>query len=62
MVDSESHRRRRLVKEAKWVRKTKTAIKQDEGNYELPRVCDDVIQRRFTDEVVFIRRRTFLQR
>ena len=37
-------RRRRIVKEAIWMRKTKTVINRDEGNYELPHVCDDVIQ------------------
>ena len=45
VVDRESHRRRRLVKEVIWIPKTKAAINQDEGNYELPHVYDDVIQR-----------------
>ena len=40
----ESHRRRRHVKEAMWIRKIKAAINRDEGNYELPHLYDDVIR------------------
>ena len=42
VVYMESHRRRRLVKEVTWTRKTEAVINQDEGNYELPHVYDDV--------------------
>ena len=38
----ESHRRRRHVKEAIRIRKTKAAINQDEGNYELPHMYDAI--------------------
>ena len=44
VVDRESHRRRRLVKEAVCIRKTEAAIYRDGGNYELPQVYDDIIQ------------------
>ena len=44
VADRESHRRRRLVKETIWIRKTKAAINRDEGIYELPHVYNDVIQ------------------
>ena len=53
MVDRESHGRRQVVdreshgrrkeKEAIWIRKTEAAINQDEGNYELPHIYNDVI-------------------
>ena len=36
VVDIESHRRRRHVKEAIWIRNTNAAINRDKGNYELP--------------------------
>ena len=45
VVDRESHRRRSLMKEAIWMRKTNAAINRDEGNYELPHVYDDVVRR-----------------
>ena len=35
----------RYIKEAIWIRKTRTPINRDEGNYELPHVYDDVNQR-----------------
>ena len=41
MVDRESYRRKRHVKEAEWIRKTEAAINTDEGNYELTHVYDD---------------------
>ena len=43
VVNIESHRRRH-VKEAVWIHKTKAAKNRDDGNYELPHVYDDVIQ------------------
>ena len=33
------------MKEAIWIHKTNAAINRDEGNYELPDVHDDVMQR-----------------
>ena len=44
MVDMESHRRRRHMKEAGYVRQA--VINQDKGNYKLPQVYNDVILRR----------------
>ena len=43
-VDKEPNRRIRHIKEAIWIRKARTPINRDEGNYELPHVYDDVIQ------------------
>ena len=45
IVDKEPNRRIRHIKEATWIRKTRTPINRDEGNYELPHVYDDIIQR-----------------
>ena len=45
IVDNEPNRRIRHIKEAIWIRTERTPIKRDEGNYELPQVYDDVIQR-----------------
>ena len=45
MVDREPHRKKRCLKEAICIRKTKAVINRDEGNYEHPHVYDDVIQR-----------------
>jgi len=36
-------RKKGQIKEAIWIRKTKTPINKDEGNYELPHVYDDII-------------------
>ena len=47
VLDRESHRRRRLVKEVIWICKNKAAINRDEDNYEIPHGS--------TDEVVLIR-------
>ena len=43
VLDKESHKRRRHVREALWIRRTEGAINRDEGNYELPHMYDDVI-------------------
>ena len=45
IVDKEPNRRIRHIKEAIWIRKARTPINRDEGNYELPHMCDYVIQR-----------------
>ena len=45
IVDKEPNRRIWHIKEAIWIRKTRTPINRDEGNYELPHVYDDVIKR-----------------
>ena len=45
IVDKEPNQRIRQIKEAIWIRKTRTPINRDEGNYELPHVYDDVIKR-----------------
>ena len=45
IVDKEPNRRIRHIKEAIWIRKARTPINRDEGNYELPHVYDDVIKR-----------------
>ena len=45
IVDKEPNRRIRHIKVAIWIRKARTPINRDEGNYELPHVYDDVIQR-----------------
>ena len=45
IVDKEPNRRIQHIKEAIWIRKTRTPINRDEGNYELPHVYDDVIKR-----------------
>ena len=52
IVDKEPNRRIRHIKEVIWIRKVRTPINRDEGNYELPHVYDDVIG---TDEVNVIR-------
>jgi len=43
MVNKESDRRTRQMKEANWIRKTTTTVNRDEGNYELPHMHDDII-------------------
>ncbi|KAI0230484.1 Centrosomal protein of 89 kDa [Lamellibrachia satsuma] len=45
IVDKEPNQRIRHIKEAIWIRKTRTPINRDEGSYQLPHVYDDVIQR-----------------
>ena len=45
IVDKEPNRRIRHIKEAIWIRKTRTPINRDEGNYELPHMYDNVIKR-----------------
>ena len=45
IVDKEPNRRIQHIKEAIWIRKARTPINRDEGNYELSHVYDDVIQR-----------------
>ena len=42
IVDKEPNKRTRQVKESIWIRKTKTSMNRDQGNYELPHVYDDV--------------------
>ena len=44
IVDKEPNQRIRQIKEAIWIRKDRTPINRDEGNYELPHVYDDIIQ------------------
>ena len=44
IVDKEPNRRIWQIKEAIWIRKARTPINRDEGNYELPHVYADVIQ------------------
>ena len=44
IIDKEPNRRIRQIKEAIWIRKTKTPINRDEGNHELPHVYDGVIR------------------
>ena len=43
MVDKESNRTTRQMKEANWIRKTTTTVNRDEGNYELLHMYDDSI-------------------
>ncbi|KAK2157858.1 hypothetical protein NP493_1847g00032 [Ridgeia piscesae] len=43
IIDKEPNKRTRQVKEAIWIRKTKTQMNRDEGKYEIPHVYDDVI-------------------
>ena len=42
VLDKEPNRRIRHIKEAIWIRKTRTPINRDEGNYELPHVYEEV--------------------
>ena len=42
IIDKEPNRRTRQIKEAIWIRKTKTPMNRDEGNYELSHVYDGV--------------------
>ena len=39
----ESNKRKRHVREAIWIRRTKNAINRDDGNYDLPHVYDVII-------------------
>ncbi len=43
VLDKESHKRRRHVREALWIRRTEGAINQDKGHYELPHMYDESI-------------------
>ncbi len=43
IVDRESQKKRRHVKESIWIRKTTGAFNRDEGNYDLSRAWDVVI-------------------
>ena len=43
IIDKEPNKRKRQVIESIWIRKTKTSMNRDGGNYELPHVYDDVI-------------------
>ncbi|KAK2176307.1 hypothetical protein NP493_672g01011 [Ridgeia piscesae] len=43
IIEKEPNRRTRQIKEAIWIRKTKTPTNRDEGNDQLPHVYDDVI-------------------
>ena len=43
IVDKESQRRKRHVKEAIWIKRTKGAINRDEGNYQLSHLYEGVI-------------------
>ena len=45
IVDKEPNQKIRHIKETIWLRNTRIPINRDEGNYELPDVYDDVIQR-----------------
>ena len=47
IIDKESNRRTRQIKEAIWIRKTKTPKNRDDGNYELPHLYDDVIRHKY---------------
>ena len=47
MVDWESHRWRRHVREATWTWKTEAAINRDEGNYELNKNLLDMLKEVF---------------
>jgi hypothetical protein len=44
IIDKETHKRRRHVKEAIWIKRTKGAINRDEGNYQLSHLYEAVIQ------------------
>ena len=44
IIDKEPNKRSRQVKKVIWIRKTKTLMNRDEGNFELHRVYDDVIR------------------
>ena len=43
IIDVEPKRNTRQIKETIWIRKTKTPMNRDEGNYELRHMYDDVI-------------------
>ena len=47
IIDKEPNKRTQQVKEAIWIRKTKTPMNRDEGNYELPHVYDDVFRPKY---------------
>ena len=44
IIDKEPNKRTRQVKDAFWIRKTKTSMDRDEGRYGLHHVYDDVIR------------------
>ena len=44
IIDQQPYKTTRQVKEAIWIRKTKTPMNRDEGSYELPHVHHDVIR------------------
>ena len=44
VIDRESNKRKRHVREAIWIRRTENAINRDDGNYDLPHVYDVVIR------------------
>ena len=44
IIDKEPNRKTRQLKDAIWIRKRKTQMNGNEGNYELPNVYDDVIR------------------
>ena len=44
MVDKDSDKRKRHIREAIWIRKTKKLMNWDEETFELSHIYDDVIQ------------------
>ena len=42
IIDKEPDKRTWQIKEAVWIRKTKTPMNRDEGNYEPPHVYGDI--------------------
>ena len=44
IIDKEPNKRTRQIKEAIWIRKTKTQMNRDDSNYDLPYMYNDVIR------------------